>query len=218
MNGVKKGYNGGVAQLVEQRGGPKPHENPCVASSNLAPTTKSRKKRDIYKIQKQTIMKKILLGLVLILTMQTAFAQIIKPIPKPKSYKGGFFKPLDKPDALKLSATPVVVKPITMTTWRPVANVPLLRYQDGAFSTVTVGGGVAWEYLQFNDSTGRWNAVVSLSPATILTGVNVNGQAFSISYAATAGFFNNLFSVGYGYDLTQKKTFFLVSVGINFNN
>jgi hypothetical protein len=166
-------------------------------------------------------MKKLLVGLILLFAVQLSFGQIIKPLPKPNGYKTGWFKPIPKPSSLKLDSpffTPVIVKPITMTAWRPVASVPLVRYQNGQFSTVTVGGGIAWEYLQFNDTTGRWTSLVSLSPLTVLTGVNVNGSNFSLSYAATAGFFNNLISIGYGYDIVQKAPFFLVSVGVNFNN
>ena len=105
-----------------------------------------------------------------------------------------------------------------MSAWRPVATLPVLRYQDGQFSTTTIGGGIAWQSLEFNDSTGKWTSTVSLSPLTILTGVNAQGKAFSLSYAATAGFFNNLLLVGGGYDLTAKAPFALVSIGVNFNN
>jgi hypothetical protein len=161
-------------------------------------------------------MKKILLGLVILFSVQLSFGQLIKPIPKPSSW----LKPIPKPSTLKLDSVyvPIIKKPVTTTMWRPVGTLPVLRYQNNQFSTVSLGGGIAWEYLQFNDSTGRWSSVVSLSPLTILTGVNINGSTVSLSYAATAGFFNNLLLVGYGYDITQKQPFFLISVGVNFNN
>jgi hypothetical protein len=104
---------------------------------------------------------------------------------------------------------------ITMSGWRPMATIPLFRLQDGNLVPVTVGGGIAWQYLKYNDSTQRWNVLVSLSPATILAGVN-NG--FSFSYAATAGFYNNFIVIGAGWDFTKNEPFYLIGVNINFNN
>ncbi len=154
-------------------------------------------------------MKKLFLGLTLLFAAELSFGQLIKPIAKPESYKT---------KSTKLTAVAPLTTPITMWSWRPIAVVPLGRYQNGQFSTVTVGGGIALQYLKFDDSTGRWNSIVSISPLTVLTGVNVNGNAFSLSYAATVGILNNLVTVGYGYDLMQRQTFFLLGTTINFNN
>jgi hypothetical protein len=162
-------------------------------------------------------MKKLLLVLFTLFTVQLTMGQdFFKPLPKPYGYVKGWYNQIPKlnPDAVKLSP----VSPIHMSAWRPVATLPVLRYQDGQFSTTTIGGGVAWQYLEFNDSTGKWSSVISISPLTVLTGVNAAGKAFSLSYASTIGFFNNLLLVGGGYDITAGKPFALVSIGVNFNN
>jgi len=63
----------------------------------------------------------------------------------------------------------------------------------------------------------------SFSPLTVLiSGDTAEGSTLDISYATTVGFFNNALMLGLGYDFGQvegrRRTFFLLSVGINFNN
>ena len=119
----------------------------------------------------------------------------------------------------------------TCTEWRPVVTIPALRLTQStranavvdAFLLTSVGGGLSWQRLRWDAARKRYASTFSVSPATVLLAGRIAGDnTLDVSYAATAGFFNNLLMFGVGYDLGtvkgRSRCFGLLSIGINFNN
>lgn len=153
-------------------------------------------------------MKKILVSLsILLLVVGSSYGQTVSVpffhiIPKPEVNFANLHLSLTTPNA-------------GMWAWRPVATGPIVRYEGNSVNATTIGGGIAYQHLVYDSTSGRWNSTISLSPLTLLIGQN---GGFDFSYASTVGFFNGLFVVGGGWDFTNKKPFGLITANINLNN
>lgn len=117
--------------------------------------------------------------------------------------------------------------------WRPQITIPALKITKSkraeakldAQILTSVGGGLSLQKLIVVEENGvkRWVSNFSYSSLTVLiSGDTAEGSTLDISYATTVGFFNNALMFGLGYDFGRvegrRRTFFLMSIGINLNN
>ena len=128
-----------------------------------------------------------------------------------------FFKPLSKPKGpvgkqgvVKATATPDI------TAFRPVVNVA--SYLIGSSENALLsGGGISYQKLTFNETTGKWSSVWSIN-ALAWGKVALNGtpDTKNFLYGLAVGFFNNLVLVGAATD--GKKFYPTAGFGISLNN
>lgn len=138
----------------------------------------------------------------------------------------GFFKPLSKQNAQFLT------KAVTekQWLWRPVVSIPALKILESerkdalidALLLTSTGGGISLQRV-FKDKDGRFESDISWSPITFLLSGNLTADSpLDLSVASTFGIANNAIMIGLGYDLGEvidrNRLFFVLSIGINFNN
>jgi hypothetical protein len=129
-----------------------------------------------------------------------------------------FFSPLPKKTVITKSAVgrQVETKPADMTAFRPVINVA--SYLIGSTENALLsGGGVSYQKLTYNESTGKWTSVWSIN-ALAWGKVALNGtpDTKNFLYGLAVGAFNNLILVGAATD--GKKIYPTAGFGINLNN
>ena len=163
-------------------------------------------------------MKEKLLFIILVLFSKSVFSQ-------------GFFKPVEKPLIAADVASPTIVE---KWEFRPTVALPALKLVqstrsngaqiDGLLFTST-GGGVSLQKLKFDSNSGdnKWKSTFSWSPIIILLSGNLSADnPVDVSYAMNFGFFNNLLTIGGGYDfgaVGDRSRFFAgLSLGISLNN
>ena len=93
----------------------------------------------------------------------------------------------------------------------PTINIPPFRLQESVRNdakmdivfTASVGGGVAFNYVEKDPITGDEDIKFSWSPFSVyLTGdTTENLNDVDLSFATTVGVFNNLIMFGIGYDV-----------------
>ena len=129
-----------------------------------------------------------------------------------------FFKPLSKPKGT-VGKQGVVKQAATtpdITAFRPVVNVA--SYLIGSSENALLsGGGISYQKLTFNETTGKWSSVWSIN-ALAWGKVALNGtpDTKNFLYGLAVGFFNNLVLVGAATD--GKKFYPTAGFGISLNN
>ncbi|MBD1364429.1 hypothetical protein IDJ77_11475 [Mucilaginibacter sp. ZT4R22] len=154
-----------------------------------------------------------------------------------KTGLGKFFSPIPRPTVQNefKTGTPdgpsVIPPPETTTAWRPSVVIPALKIVGSdlpntkvdALLLTSVGGGLTYEKLTWDEKKNKWHSTFSFSPLTVLINGNLSSSTpINLSYATTIGFFDNLIMFGAGYDLgtvnNRSRLFGLLSIGLNFNN
>lgn len=146
-----------------------------------------------------------LLAFFLILYCATQAQSFFTPLPKAKPT-------IARPGVARQTATTTA----DMTAFRPVINVAsyLLGSSENALLS---GGGVSYQKLTYNESTGKWSSVWSIN-ALAWGKVALNGtpDTKNFLYGLAVGAFNNLILVGAATD--GKKIYPTAGFGINLNN
>ena len=127
-----------------------------------------------------------------------------------------FFKPLPKATITRPGVARQTATTPDMTAFRPVINVA--SYLIGSSENALLsGGGVSYQRLTFNESTGKWTSVWSIN-ALAWGKVALNGtpDTKNFLYGLAVGAFNNLILVGAATD--GKKIYPTAGFGINLNN
>ena len=127
-----------------------------------------------------------------------------------------FFKPLSKPKAGKQGVVKQAAATPDITAFRPVVNVA--SYLIGSSENALLsGGGISYQKLTFNETTGKWSSVWSIN-ALAWGKVALNGtpDTKNFLYGLAVGFFNNLVLVGAATD--GKKFYPTAGFGISLNN
>jgi len=160
-------------------------------------------------------------------TKTSAVKKFFSPLPLPD---GALREPI--PDRGPEQPVPVPDLASLKWEWRPTVTLPAFKIVESTredsnidvFVLSSVGGGISYQKLKFDDETQRWKSIFSWSPLTVLLAGNLNDPdtSLDLSLATTLGFVNNLFMIGAGYDFgrveDRSRFFGLLSVGINFNN
>jgi len=167
------------------------------------------------------------IGLILILLSHSlAFSQT------EASWIKEFFLPIPPPDSATKLSTDRLASTTPRWEWRPNVTLPAFKLLESSrensnidvFVLTSVGGGISYQKLKYDDKSKKWKSIFSWSPLTFLLAGNINDKntSLDLSVATTLGFVNNLFMVGFGYDLgsveNRSRFFGLLSIGINFNN
>lgn len=152
------------------------------------------------------MLRKIkVLALFLIIAFSVQAQSFFSPLPKAKPT-------INRPGV----ARQVETKPADMTAFRPIVNVAsyLLGSSENALLS---GGGISYQKLTFNESTGKWSSVWSIN-ALAWGKVALNGtpDTKNFLYGLAVGVFNNLVLVGAATD--GKKIYPTAGFGINLNN
>jgi hypothetical protein len=125
-----------------------------------------------------------------------------------------FFSPLPKPKVAR-QITGTAADP-SQNVFRPIVNVA--SYLIGSTeSALLTGGGISYQHLQFNSSTGKWSSVWSINAlAWGKVGVSGESDTKNFLYGIAGGFLNNLVMIGAATD--GKKIYPTAGFGINLNN